>query len=112
MVHSNVAPPARTLLWFGWQLFDNRRQMIRLIELEFNNPDHTLEIWLKRVIELEWNIAVEKFQNQWIVWSGDQDVLRTDSYEAVEAFLYGLSLAYTIIPDDLFAGFREQMKGR
>jgi hypothetical protein len=83
--------------------------MIRLMELEFNNPDNSLEIWLKRVNELKWNINVRKFQDQWIVCSGDQDVLRTDSYEAVEAFLYGLSLAYTIIPDDMFARFRDEI---
>jgi hypothetical protein len=71
-----------------------------------------LEIWRNRVKESGWNIRVEKYHHQWIVKSGEQDVLRGDSYEAVEAFLYGLSIAYTIIPDDIFAGFREAMNRR
>jgi hypothetical protein len=86
--------------------------MVRLMWLEFNTQGESLEVWLKRVNALKWNIGVEKYKDQWIVKSGEQDVFRSDSYEAVEAFLYGLSIAYTIIPDDIFAEFQEKMNSR
>lgn len=86
--------------------------MLRLMWLESNLTGETLESWLERVNSLEWNISVVRYEDHWCVLSGDQDVLRSDSREAVDAFLYGLALAYAVIPDHIFTDLQDRMRKR
>lgn len=63
----------------------------------------TFEDGLNRINQFHWFLSiVEKGEGQWIVKGGDQVIFATDSRETLDAFLYGMSLAYAGIPDDLF----------
>ena len=48
----------------------------------------------------------------WQVWAGDGEslILQTDSKEAVDAFLYGLGLAYSVLPESVFEQLRAEVK--
>jgi hypothetical protein len=54
-----------------------------------------------------WSITIEQQDNKWIVRTGEKAALVTDSEEALQAFVYGIGLAYSIIPDQLVDRFRE-----
>lgn len=51
---------------------------------------------------LYWGITVTDAAQKWFVKSGEKAVFVADTKEAVDAFLYGLSLAYAVLPPDLF----------
>ena len=46
----------------------------------------------------------------WYVKNGESVIFSADSQEAVNAFLYGMSLAYAGIPDDLFEHLIDETK--
>lgn len=70
----------------------------------------SLEEALKDANELYWNMSVEERDNQWIIWAGEKALLVTDSRESVDAFLYGLGLAYSILPEKAFEVVKEEIK--
>jgi hypothetical protein len=53
---------------------------------------------------------VDEHEGRWWVSSGDQAVFVTDSREALDAFLYGLSLAYCALPDHIFQPLKQALK--
>ena len=60
--------------------------------------------------QLYWGIEVKQHSQRWTVQSGDQALLISDNRESVDAFLYGLALAYSILPDESLKVVREQVK--
>ena len=83
--------------------------MQKLYFLESHFPDKSLESGLARVNQLEWNISVEKQESEWIVFAGYEPLFSSDNREAIDAFLYGLSVAYAVLPDEIFAGLKKQV---
>ena len=77
-------------------------QKLYLLDAYFDNK---LINGLDRINQLEWNITVRKTKDgqAWIVYTGDQPIFKTDARAALEAFLYGMGLAYIVLPEDLFA---------
>ena len=73
-------------------------------------PGGTLEGGIERVNELLWNISVEQYEGRWWVGAGDQAIFVTDSREALDAFLYGLSVAYSVLPDHIFQPLKQAVK--
>jgi hypothetical protein len=69
-------------------------------------PNKTLEGGIELLNELAWNIKVEQNGDLWAVSGGECTLLITSSRDAVDAFLYGLALAYRVIPDDILNQFR------
>ncbi len=67
-------------------------------------PDGTLASGVELANRLYWHIKWGSGGQQWCVWAGDGEglLLRTDTREALEAFLYGLGLAYAVLPEDTF----------
>ncbi len=65
-------------------------------------PNGTLDDGIARANRLEWNITWAGNDATWCVWSGEDLLLRTDSKEVAEAFLYGLGLAYGVLPEVVF----------
>jgi hypothetical protein len=59
--------------------------------------------------ELYWNITVAQSGQSWLVQSGDSVIFVTDNRNAVDAFLYGLALAYSVMPEHIFEMFREEL---
>ena len=58
--------------------------------------------------KFHWNISCEKSGNLWIVKGGEKVLLRTDSHESLDAFLYGMALAYSVLPQSTVEHFAEQ----
>ncbi len=74
--------------------------------------DGTLEGGINLANQLYWNITVNSDGDakKWNVWGGEALLLRTDSQEAAEAFLYGLGLAYSVLPSPVFETLQEQVQ--
>lgn len=65
-------------------------------------PGETLEGGIALVNRLYWSITWNDDGQRWCVWAGEDLLLRTDSRESADAFLYGLGLAYSVLPTELF----------
>jgi hypothetical protein len=61
-------------------------------------PDSSLEAGSELANELFWFISTATDGKTWIVRGGSSVLLVTDNQEAFHAFLYGLGLAYAVIP--------------
>lgn len=73
-------------------------------------PGETAEGGIEIANELYWNITAFPSGQEWYVYSGEKAVLHTDSREVVDAFLYGLGLAYAVLPEPVFTHLREEVK--
>ena len=58
--------------------------------------------------QFHWNISCTKSGQQWLVKAGEKVILRTDSRESLDSFLYGMALAYSIVPENLKTQFISQ----
>ncbi len=47
-----------------------------------------------------WNITVIEKNGNWYVYGGEKMMFGSDARESIDAFLYGLGLAYSTIPED------------
>jgi hypothetical protein len=81
--------------------------------------------WLERSIgsiekamdlanSLYWNLTVRNYttddgEPRWTVPGGEAVIFRTDSRQAVDAFLYGLGLAYAVLPESIIQHIREEL---
>jgi len=73
-------------------------------------PDHTLEGGLRLLDELKWHIKVVEADQAWYVNGGHVRLLEASSRESVDAFLYGLSLAYSALPKEVLNEFRQWVR--
>jgi hypothetical protein len=73
-------------------------------------PNETIEGGIELANELYWNITLKEGGQQWCVWGGEKPIFCTDSREAVDAFLYGLGLAYSVLPEPVFEQLKEEVK--
>lgn len=64
-------------------------------------PGNSIEAGIDLANTLYWNISSSKHEQEWYVWSGECLIFETDSEEALQAFLYGLGLAYGVLPPRL-----------
>jgi hypothetical protein len=78
--------------------------------LESHVAGGSLEGGLERVNDLYWNIIVEPYDEFWRVRAGEDVIFWADSREAVDAFLYGMSLAYAVLPNEIFDQLRQQVR--
>lgn len=53
--------------------------------------------------EFHWFLNIEEMAGKWTVRSGEETVFMADSREAVDAFIYGMALAYRGLPAHLYA---------
>jgi hypothetical protein len=78
--------------------------------LELRWLDHIaeqrIEGGIKLLQELKWNLSVTESNAVWFVQGGDQTILKASSRESVDAFLYGMALAYSVIPEEILSQFR------
>lgn len=47
-----------------------------------------------------WNVSIVEEVGEWRVYAGEKAAFASDSCEAVDAFLYGMRVAYSTIPED------------
>jgi hypothetical protein len=60
--------------------------------------------------EFLWNISIAKREETWIVYAGDRKLLSSTDRAVVEAFLYGLALAYAVIPEPYYSQLKKDLK--
>jgi hypothetical protein len=69
--------------------------------------EHHIEGAIGLLNELKWSISVVKNDETWSVAGGHRLILKTSSREAVDALLYGLALAYSMLPESILNQFRK-----
>ena len=78
--------------------------MIDLLRWEKDCPGGSLEGGIELANRLDWGLTVQMAGLEYVVSSGGEPILRTDSKDALQTFIYGLGLAYAVLPEDLFIG--------
>ena len=73
-------------------------------------PDSSIEGGVALANLLYWNITTDHGKGGWIVRGGEKILLWSESRETVDAFLYGLGLAYAALPEEIFERLRENLK--
>ena len=63
---------------------------------------------IERANQLYLKLSVAE-KGEWFVHSGEDLIFKSDSREALDAFLYGLGLAYSL-PEEVFEVLREQVR--
>lgn len=81
-----------------------------LLMLERYFPDGNLEGGIELANRLDWGINVRMAGDSYVVTSGDEPILRTDSKDALQTFIYGMGLAYAILPEELFNNLEAALK--
>lgn len=79
-------------------------------ELRWINHIGSIDKGLDRVNKLYLNITLLQGNGMWFVKSGEKAIFVADNREAVDAFLYGLTLAYDVLPPHLFEALETGMK--
>ena len=59
--------------------------------------------------EFLWNITVAKREETWIVYAGDRKLVSSTDKAIVEAFLYGLALSYSVIPEPFYSQLKKDL---
>lgn len=84
--------------------------MQEMVWLKTHFPKGDLQSGIDIANELYWNISVEQQNDYWRVLGGDKVIFWSDNKESVDAFLYGLSLAYCAIPEDSLNALRDSVR--
>jgi hypothetical protein len=87
-----------------------REEKMQELSLLDDHFPEGLEKGLKRANDMYWNLTIVEKNGIWSVLGGDKDIFRTDNKHALDAFLYGLGLAYNVIPEEVFANLLEEVK--
>ncbi len=73
-----------------------------LLMLERYFPGGSLEGGIELANRLDWGLSVQMSGDDYVVSSGNEPILRTESKDALQSFIYGMGLAYAVLPDSLF----------
>ena len=68
----------------------------------------TMDDAKKIINQFYWNITWKQLHGQWVAWGGDKVIFRSDSEDALYAFIYGMALAYRIFSPDEIQRFHEE----
>lgn len=77
---------------------------------EYHVREGTLDGAIAQANELYWNLSVIQEGRLWLVYAGEDILLQAEAREVVDAFLYGIGLAYGCLPDEVFGPLRESVK--
>ena len=80
-----------------------------LLMLEQYFPGGSLEAGIERANRLDWGLSVQMSGEGYVVSSGNEPILRTESKDALQSFIYGLGLAYAILPERLFISLEKAL---
>ncbi len=75
-------------------------------------PDKSLAKGIELANQLYWHIVVSEHHGMWYIWAGAGEslIFKTDSKESADAFLYGLALAYAVLPEQVFEHLKTEVK--
>jgi len=82
--------------------------MLELTEMTTQHVE-SVEAAIAATDRLLWNITFVEDKGRQIVFAGDQALLVTDNREVAEAFVYGMGLAYSVIPEHFTKAFVAEM---
>lgn len=74
-------------------------------------PNGNLDGGIELLNQLLWNVSSQELDGVWRVKSGEKVILTTTSQEAMEAFLYGLSLGYAVLPEEITHQIKDILSG-
>lgn len=81
-----------------------------LLMLEKYFPEGNLEGGIDLANRLDWGLSVQMAGDGYVVSSGDEPILRVEQKDALQSFIYGLGLAYAILPEQVFASLEKALK--
>ena len=84
--------------------------MNELLMLERYFPGGNLEGGIELANRLDWGLSVQMSGVEYVVCSGNEPILRTESKDALQSFIYGLGLAYAILPERLFEALEKALR--
>ena len=80
-----------------------------LLMLEKYFPGGSLEGGIELANRLDWGLSVQMSGEGFVVSSGNEPIIRTESKDALQSFIYGLGLAYAILPEGLFKSLEKAL---
>ena len=80
-----------------------------LLMLEKYFPGGSLEAGIELANRLDWGLSVQMSGEGYVVSSGNEPILRTESKDALQSFIYGLGLAYAVLPEGLFKSLEKAL---
>lgn len=84
--------------------------MQELLWMKESNGLATIEDCIKFANRFLWNLSVVRGESGTVaVLAGDQPIFAADNVPALEAFLYGMGLAYSVMPRHMSEEFRKGM---
>jgi len=81
-----------------------------LLMLDKYFPGGNLEGGIELANRLDWGLSVQMSGDGYVVSSGNEPILRTESKDALQSFIYGMGLAYAILPEGLFQSLEKALK--
>jgi len=81
-----------------------------LLMLDKYFPEGNLEGGFGLANRLDWGISVQMAGEGYVVSSGDEPILRAEHKDAIQSFIYGLGLAYAILPEKVFTSLEKALK--
>jgi hypothetical protein len=81
-----------------------------LLKLEEFFPGGELLGGIELANRLDWGLSLQLSGVEWVVFSGGQPIYKTDCKESLHSFVYGLGLAYAVLPRELFDQLVENVK--
>lgn len=82
-------------------------QTLNLLEEELGSINEARTI----INEFHWFLNIDQIAGNYTVTTGEKVVFTADSREAVDAFIYGMALAYKGLPPQLYAKLFGMMAG-
>ena len=80
-----------------------------LLMLEKYFPEGSLEGGIELANRLDWGLSVQMAGDDFVVSSGNEPIIRTESKDALQSFIYGLGLAYAVLPEELFSSLEKAL---
>ena len=74
-------------------------------------PSSNLRGAVELLNQLKWNISLGKKGNTWQAFGGEKCLLVSSSEEGAHAFVYGLALAYSVLPEVILDQIRIHAQG-
>ncbi|MBN8592591.1 MAG: hypothetical protein J0M33_12575 [Anaerolineae bacterium] len=80
-------------------------QKLHYLESHIGSMEQGIEL----INLLGWNISTKDGADSTFVLAGDQPIFASDSQEQVTSFIYGMALAYSILPNEVIHKLRKEV---
>jgi hypothetical protein len=95
------------VVFFGGRRFSTKEDLMQELPMLDEIPGNSIESAIRFLDELKWSIRIVETDGTWRVAAGHRLVLKSSSRDAVDALLYGLALAYSVLPKPILDQFRK-----